>query len=49
MREKGTGLRLQLEISFRARPHPLMTKIFDYLNYPGCTTRRAGGHEIPEY
>lgn len=42
-------MKLGLEISFRARPHLLMTTIFDYLNYLGCTTRSAGGHEIPEY
>lgn len=40
---------LGLEISFRVRAHLLITKIFDYLNYLGCTPRSAGGHEIPEY
>lgn len=41
MRKKGTGLKLGLDMSLRARPHLLMTKIFDYLNYPGCITKRC--------
>lgn len=48
MMEKGTGMKLGGEISFGAGPRLLMTKIFDYLNYLGCTSRSAGGHEIPD-